>query len=109
MRWRLFAFLTLLFLATTSREPPRADAHVTYETTRELVDHFALDVHMDGGPVWLYALRNGKKYGVFPLGNVVAMVPSYVTWKVLHHFTGGPTDYPLRPPVPGAPVSTRAR
>jgi hypothetical protein len=82
---RLFVVLTLAFLVSTSREPPWADAHVTYDTTQSLVDHFALDVHTEGGSPWFYAHRLGRKYGVFPLGNVVAMVPSYVAYKLLHH------------------------
>ena len=68
----------------TSREPPWADAHVVYDTTAERWSTTrALDVHLESGPPWFYAHRDGKKYGVFPLGNVVAMVPSYVAYKLL--------------------------
>ena len=79
---RLFFFLTFTFLLLTSREPPWADAHVVYDTTRSLVEHRTLDVHL-GGPPWFYSYRNGKQYGAFPLGNVVAMVPSYLFWGAL--------------------------
>ncbi len=79
---RLFLFLAFAFLLLTSREPPWADAHVVYDTTRSLVEHRALDVHL-GGPPWFYSYRNGKQYGAFPLGNVVAMVPSYLIWGAL--------------------------
>jgi hypothetical protein len=91
---RLFAFLFFAFMLLTSREPPWADAHVVYDTTQSLVDNAALDVHLEGGPPWFYAHRAGKKYGVFPLGNVVAMVPSYLTYKVLskiHQLPDKPT------------------
>ncbi len=81
----LWLFLFCAFLLLTSREPPWADAHVTYATTQALVDRGALDVHLDAGPPWLYAVRDGKRYGVFPLGNVFAMVPSYLSYKVLSH------------------------
>jgi hypothetical protein len=94
MKARLLLVLTLAFLAVTSREPPWADAHVTYDTTQSLVDHFSLDVATQGGPPWFYAHRLGRKYGVFPLGNVVAMAPSYLAYKLLHHFSWIP-DKPL--------------
>jgi hypothetical protein len=80
---RLFVFLFCAFMLLTSREPPWADAHVVYDTTQGLVDHGTLDVHLDSGPVWFYAHRHHMKYGVFPLGNVVAMIPSYLTYKLL--------------------------
>jgi hypothetical protein len=80
---RLFVFLFCAFMLVTSREPPWADAHVVYDTTQGLIDRGELDVHLESGPPWFYAKRNGRKYGVFPLGNVVAMVPSYLTYKLL--------------------------
>src|ERR1700743_3147186 len=83
---RLFVFLFCAFMLVTSREPPWADAHVVYDTTQSLVEHGALDVHLESGPPWFYAKRFGKKYGVFPLGNVIAMVPSYLTYKLLAKF-----------------------
>ena len=52
MKLRLFVFFAVVFLALTSREPPWADAHVTYDTTQSLIDHFSLDVHTEGGPPW---------------------------------------------------------
>ena len=91
---RLFAFLFCAFMLVTSREPPWADAHVVYDTTQSLVEHGTLDVHLESGPVWFYAKRFGKKYGVFPLGNVIAMVPSYLTYKLCAHIPGLP-DRPL--------------
>ena len=39
-------------------------------------------MRLESGPPWFYAHRDGKKYGVFPLGNVIAMVPSYLTYKL---------------------------
>jgi hypothetical protein len=80
---RLFVFLFCAFMLLTSREPPWADAHVVYDTTQGLIDRGQLDVHLESGPPWFYAKRNGRKYGVFPLGNVVAMVPSYLSYKLL--------------------------
>jgi len=94
MTGRLFVVLTLAFLVVTSREPPWADAHVTYDTTQSLVDHFTLDVHTEGGPPWFYAHRLGRKYGVFPLGNVVAMAPGYLVYKTVHLLSWVP-DRPL--------------
>ncbi len=91
---RVFVLLSLVFLLVTSREPPWADAHVTYDTTQALVDRGELDVHLESGPPWFYSIRNGRKYGVFPLGNVIAMVPSYLSYKALKHITAFP-DKPL--------------
>jgi hypothetical protein len=87
---RIFVFLFCAFMLVTSREPPWADAHVVYDTTQGLVDHGTLDVHLDSGPPWFYAHRDHKKYGVFPLGNVVAMIPSYLSYKLLKHFDSLP-------------------
>ncbi|HEX6838318.1 MAG TPA: hypothetical protein VF334_17195, partial [Polyangia bacterium] len=79
---RLFLFLFCAFMLLTSREPPWADAHVVYDTTENFVDNASIDVRLESGPPWFYVHRNGKKYGVFPLGNVVAMAPSYLTYKL---------------------------
>src|SRR4051812_32755124 len=80
---RVFLFLFCAFMLLTSREPPWADAHVVYDTTENFVDNASLDVRLESGPPWFYVHRAGKKYGVFPLGNVIAMVPSYVAYKLL--------------------------
>lgn len=90
MALRLLVLLSAFFLFSTSREPPWGDAHVTYETTQQLVDHGQLDIHLRGGPPWFYAHRNGHQYGVFPVGNVVAMVPSYLAFKLLRLLPGLP-------------------
>jgi hypothetical protein len=95
MKLRLFVFFACVFLAFTSREPPWADAHVTYDTTQSLVERWSFDVHTEGGPPWLYSFRGGKKYGVFPLGNVVAMIPSYVAYKYTHKLAPSLPDRPL--------------
>ena len=87
---RIFLFLFCAFMLLTSREPPWADAHVVYDTTRTLVDNARLDVRLESGPPWFYAHRDGKKYGVFPLGNVIAMVPSYVAYKLLRAHPAAP-------------------
>ena len=79
MALRVFLLLAVLFLLLTGREPPWADAHVVYDTTQALVHRGELSVTLDGHP-WFFAVRGGRKYGVFPLGNVLAMVPSYVAF-----------------------------
>ena len=105
MKLRLFVVLSCAYLLLASREQPWGDAHVVYDTTQNMVDHFgkadppkkgvpprtllerAFDrLHIEvnlGGPPQFYAIRNGKKYGVFPMGNVVAMVPSYLAFRAL--------------------------
>ena len=98
MQARLFLLLAALFLLLTSREPPWADAHVVYDTTESFVEHHDFQVRLEGGPPWFYVRPNGAtkgpKYGVFPLGNVLAMVPSYLTYKALRAIPGVP-DRPL--------------
>jgi hypothetical protein len=95
---RLYLLLVCLFLLLTSREPPWADAHVVYDTTESFVEHHDFQVRMEGGPPWFYVRPNGAtkgpKYGVFPLGNVLAMVPSYLAYKALRVLPGVP-DRPL--------------
>lgn len=95
---RLYLLFVALFLLLTSREPPWADAHVVYDTTESFVDHHDFAVRMEGGPPWFYArphkALSGPKYGVFPLGNVLAMVPSYLAYKALRVIPGVP-DRPL--------------
>jgi len=95
---RLFLLLASLFLLLTSREPPWADAHVVYDTTESFVEHHDFAVRLEGGPPWFYVRPNGAKtgpkFGVFPLGNVLAMVPSYLAYKALRVIPGVP-DRPL--------------
>ncbi|HEY3352121.1 MAG TPA: hypothetical protein VGQ83_02650 [Polyangia bacterium] len=87
----VFPLLACLFLLSTSREPPWADAHVTYDTAVSLVDRGRLDITLDGPP-YFFAVHKGKKYGIASLGNVLAMVPSYLTYKALRHVKGLPPD-----------------
>jgi hypothetical protein len=90
--------LACFFLLLGSREPPWADAHVVYDTTESFVDHHDFQVRLEGGPAWFYVrphgATTGPKYGVFPLGNVIAMVPSYLLYKALRIVPGVP-DRPL--------------
>lgn len=76
---RLFVVLACTFLLLTSREPPWADAHVVYDTAQSIVHRGELAVTLPGPPQF-FSYQNGHKYGVFPLGNVLAMVPGYVTF-----------------------------
>lgn len=87
MKLRLFVLLAALYLLLASREQPWGDAHVVYDTTQNLVEQARIDVNL-GGPPQFYSIRNGKKYGVFPMGNVIAHIPSYLAyraWKFLPH------------------------
>jgi hypothetical protein len=91
MAARLFLLLLAVFLLVTSREPPWADAHVVYDTTAALVSRGELHVHLPGPPQF-FAVRNGRKYGVFPLGNVIAQVPSYLAFRLLRPIRALPVE-----------------
>jgi hypothetical protein len=76
-----------------SREPPWADSHVMYDTTQALVDRGELNVQLTALQQFFIA-RDGKKYSPTPLGNVIALVPSYLAYKALRHLSFLP-DRPL--------------
>jgi hypothetical protein len=89
MPWRLAGGLFFLYLLLASRERPWGDAEVYYDTTRALVDHGRLDIETSV-PAYFYTVREGRKYGFGALGNVVALVPSYLAYKALRHVPGLP-------------------
>jgi hypothetical protein len=93
MARHVFLLLACLFLLVTSREPPWADAHVTYDTTRALVERGKLDLDLPG-PRYFFSIHDGKKYGKASLGNALAMVPSYLAYKGLRAIRSLP-DEPL--------------
>src|SRR3954466_12957682 len=82
MKLRLFCFLTCLYLLIGSREPPWADARVMYETAVSLVDHRTLQLEIDAPP-FFFAVHDGKKYGLYPMGNTFAMVPCRLLYHAL--------------------------
>ncbi len=108
MKLRLFVLLTALYLAFASREPPWGDSHVVYATTENLVEHLRIDVALPGPPQFYVSRdhveervgKDGKKrevhekrqYGVFPLGNVVALAPGYELFRILRRIPGAPTE-----------------
>jgi hypothetical protein len=84
MKLRLFGFLACLYLLVGSREPPWADAKVMYETAVSLVDNHSLELKFDAPP-FFFSIHNGKKYGLYPMGNTLAMVPSRILYRALSH------------------------
>jgi hypothetical protein len=86
----LFCFLTCLYLLIGSREPPWADAKVMYETAVSLVDHQRLDLDLDA-PAFFFAFHGGKKYGLYPLGNTLAIMPSRLLYHGLAALPKAPT------------------
>jgi hypothetical protein len=82
MKLRLFCFLTCLYLLIGSREPPWADAKVMYETAVSIVDRQSLELQFDAPP-FFFAVHNGKKYGLYPMGNTLAMIPSRALYHAL--------------------------
>jgi hypothetical protein len=83
-RLGLWVFLCLAscFLFGTSREPPWADAHVVYDTTRSIVDHGDLELRAPFGPRF-FVEHEGHRYGVFPLGSSVTQIPGYLLFRAL--------------------------
>jgi hypothetical protein len=92
MRLRLFCFLTCLYLLIGSREPPWADARVMYETTISIVDRQSLELKFDAPP-FFFAVHNGKKYGLYPMGNTLAMVPSRLLYQALVLIPKAPREH----------------
>lgn len=82
MRRRLLGLLFCLFMLAMSREPPWADAHVVYETTAALVNHGDPAIQLNAAP-YFFVMHNGKKYGIASIGNAIALIPSYLTYKAL--------------------------
>jgi hypothetical protein len=89
MKLRLFCFLGCLYLLVGSREPPWADAKVMYESAVSIVDNHSLELKFDAPP-FFFSIHNGKKYGLYPMGNTLAIVPSRVLYKLLSHLPKAP-------------------
>lgn len=89
MKLRLFCFLTCLYLLIGSREPPWADARVMYETAVAIVDRQKLSLDLDA-PAFFFAYKDGKKYGLYPMGNTLAIIPSRVLYHALAAIPGAP-------------------
>src|SRR4051794_6311511 len=89
MKLRLFCFLSCLYLLVGSREPPWADAKVMYETAVSMVDNHTLELKFDAPP-FFFSVHNGKKYGLYPMGNTLAMVPSRILYRLLAHLPKAP-------------------
>lgn len=92
MKVRLFCFLTCLYLLIGSREPPWADAKVMYETTVSIVDRQSLELKFDAPP-FFFTVYKGKKYGLYPMGNTLAMVPSRLLYHALALLPKAPKDH----------------
>jgi hypothetical protein len=93
MKLRLFCFLTCLYLLVGSREPPWADAKVMYETTVSMVDRHSLELQFDAPP-FFFTVHDGKKYGLYPMGNTLAMIPGRMLYHLLGHLPKAPL-FPL--------------
>jgi hypothetical protein len=91
MRLRLFVALACFYLLISSREPPWADSRVMYETAVALADRQALDIQL-GGPAAFFTVRDGKKYGLYPLGNVITMIPGHLLSRALVKLPGAPVE-----------------
>src|SRR5437773_7828419 len=91
MKVRLFCFLTCLYLLIGTREPPCADARVMREAAVSLVDKHRLDIDLDA-PSFFFAMREGKKYSLYPMGNTLAIVPSRILYSVLAKIPHAPRE-----------------
>lgn len=82
MTWRVFWLMACVYLLTTGRGQPWADSRVMWETAVALVDRGTLELTFDA-PSFFFLFRGGRKFGLYPLGNVIALVPAYLLYKVL--------------------------
>lgn len=74
--------MVCVYLLGLSREQPRADARIMWETAVTLVDRRSLELKVDGSS-FFFAFKDGKKFGPLPLGYVLAIVPSYAIFKLV--------------------------
>ncbi len=82
MKVRIFCLLACVYLAFAEIEPPWADGKIMWETARALIDKQTLQLDI-GGPSFFFTFRDGKKYGLYPLGNVITLLPTYLAEKAL--------------------------
>jgi len=78
----IFVLILALVLLLASRERPWADAQVTWDTAGSILERGSLAVTTPLEERF-FATHDGAKYGVFPLGNVVAMLPGRALHAVL--------------------------
>jgi hypothetical protein len=91
MAWRVFGVLLPLYLLCMSREPLWGDAHVMVRQAEALVERHGLEiVGMDRAPQIFFLDRDGKRYGLYPMGNTLALVPGYFLYKHLAEIEGAP-------------------
>jgi hypothetical protein len=89
MGLRIFLFLLFVYLLFGGRTPPFADAHLMWDTAVALVDRHTLELTTAGGDQF-FAIRNGHRYAVNPLGTAAALVPAHLVYKALSKIPGAP-------------------
>ncbi len=75
-RWSLSILVAVFFiyLLSSSRERPWGDAHPVWEVAQRLVHHGEIDIKLRW-PEDIPPGRDGKTYGITPIGPVLAQVP----------------------------------
>ncbi|HEY1554441.1 MAG TPA: hypothetical protein VGF94_06370 [Kofleriaceae bacterium] len=78
-RWSVAIFFTVLavYLLSGSREHPWGDAHPVWDVAERVVHHGAIDITRRW-PEDLPAGRDGKYYGIAPIGPVLVQVPGAI-------------------------------
>jgi hypothetical protein len=89
MKLRLFCFFSCLYIASASQQPPWADAHVMYDTAKQIVDNHRLDVSIAAAD-YFFVVHDGKRYALNPPGNIAAHIPGYLLYKALAKIPGAP-------------------
>ncbi|HUJ62429.1 MAG TPA: hypothetical protein VLX92_28195 [Kofleriaceae bacterium] len=97
-RWSIAIFVAVfsLYLLSSGREPAWGDAHTMWEVATRLVEHGALDIHTRW-PDDLPAGRDGKIYGIAPIGPSLVHVPGAAILAITHR--AAPHDDPLLRPL----------
>jgi hypothetical protein len=89
-RW-VFGILFFLYLLVMGREQPWADAHVMYRQAQAIVERQSLQiVGMDQSPPDFFIDHDGKRYSLYPLGSSLALIPSYLVYKLAIQVGGAP-------------------
>src|SRR5262245_40693725 len=97
-RWCIAIFVAVfsLYLLSSGREPPSGDSHPMWDVADALVQHGKIDISTRW-PENIPPGRDGKTYGIAPIGPVLAQVPGAAIHGIVHGVA--PSYTPLVKPL----------